>query len=72
MTLVAVFAMPYFVLLPMLARATLGVGPGGYGILWAASGLGAFLAVSPWPGACKAAPPCPRFWRGWACFSWGS
>ena len=42
MTTAAVLAMPYFVLLPILARDTLGVGPRGFGLLMGMSGLGAF------------------------------
>ena len=71
MTLVAVFAMPYFVLLPMLARATLGVGPGGYGILWAASGLGAFLGGLTLARRLQSRPPMPSFLAGMGLFLLG-
>ena len=71
MTLVAVLAMPYYVLLPMLARDTLGVGPRGFGILMAASGLGAFLGGLTLAHRLQSRPPMPSFWRAWACFSWG-
>ena len=40
MSAVAIFAMPYFVLLPILARDVLGAGPMGFGFLSAGSGLG--------------------------------
>ena len=64
MTLVAVFAMPYYVLLPMLARDTLGVGPRGFGILMAASGLGAFLGGLTLARRLQSRPPMPSFLAG--------
>ena len=71
MTLVAVFAMPYYVLLPMLARATLGVGPRGFGILMAASGLGAFLGGLTLARRLQSRPPMPSFLTGMGLFLLG-
>ena len=71
MTLVAVFAMPYYVLLPMLARATLGVGPRGFGILMAASGLGAFLGGLTLARRLQSRPPMPSFLMGMGLFLLG-
>ncbi|MCL4500418.1 MAG: MFS transporter [Deltaproteobacteria bacterium] len=71
MTLVAVFAMPYYVLLPMLARATLGVGPRGFGILMAASGLGAFLGGLSLARRLQRRPPMPSFLTGMGLFLLG-
>jgi MFS family permease len=71
MTLVAVFAMPYYVLLPMLARDTLGVGPRGFGILMAASGLGAFLGGLTLARRLQSRPPMPSFLAGQALFLFG-
>ena len=71
MTLVAVFAMPYYVLLPMLARATLGVGPRGFGILMAASGLGAFLGGLTLARRLQSRPPMPSFLAGMGLFLLG-
>ena len=68
MTLVAVFAMPYYVLLPMLARAILGVGPRGFGLLMAISGLGAFLGGLTLARRLQWPPPMPSFLRGMALF----
>ncbi len=71
MTLVAVFAMPYYVLLPMLARDTLGVGPRGFGLLMAASGLGAFLGGISLARRLQRRPPMPSFLAGLALFLLG-
>ena len=71
MTLVAVFAMPYYVLLPMLARDTLGVGPRGFGILMAASGLGAFLGGLTLARRLQSRPPMPSFLAGIGLFLLG-
>jgi MFS family permease len=71
MTLVAVFAMPYYVLLPMLARDTLGVGPRGFGILMAASGLGAFLGGLTLARRLQSRPPMPSFLAGLGLFLLG-
>jgi MFS family permease len=71
MTLVAVFAMPYYVLLPMLARDTLGVGPRGFGILMAASGLGAFLGGLTLARRLQTRPPMPSFLAGIGLFLLG-
>ena len=43
MTVVATLGHSYYVILPILARDVLGAGPRGFGLLMAASGLGAFL-----------------------------
>ena len=59
MTTVAVFAMPYFVLLPILARDTLGVGPRGFGLLMAMSGLGAFAGGLTLARRLQRRPPIP-------------
>ena len=71
MTLVAVFAMPFYVLLPMLARATLGVGPRGFGILMATSGLGAFLGGLTLARRLQNRPPMPSFLTGMGVFLLG-
>jgi MFS family permease len=71
MTLVAVLAMPYYVLLPMLARNTLGVGPSGFGILMGASGLGAFLGGLIAARRLQTSPPMPSFLTGQALFLLG-
>jgi MFS family permease len=71
MTMVAVFAMPYFVLLPMLARDTLGVGPGGFGLLMSASGLGAFLGGLSLARRLQRRPPMPSFLAGIGLFLLG-
>jgi MFS family permease len=71
MTLVAVLAMPYYVLLPMLARNTLGAGPSGFGILMGASGLGAFLGGLTLARRLQSNPPMPSFLMGQALFFLG-
>ena len=71
MTLVAVLAMPYYVLLPMLARDTLGAGPSGFGILMGASGLGAFLGGLILARRLQSSPPMPSFVTGQALFLLG-
>lgn len=71
MTLVAILAMPYYVLLPMLARDTLGVGPRGFGILMAASGLGAFLGGLTLARRLQSRPPMPSFLAGIGLFLLG-
>jgi MFS family permease len=71
MTTTAVFAMPYFVLLPILARDTLGVGPGGFGLLMAMSGLGAFLGGLTLARRLTRRPPMPSFLAGVALFLLG-
>lgn len=71
MTLVAVLAMPYYVLLPMLARNTLGAGPSGFGILMGASGLGAFLGGLIAARRLQTSPPMPSFLTGQAVFLLG-
>ena len=71
MTTVAVFAMPYFVLLPILARDTLGVGPRGFGLLMAMSGLGAFAGGLTLARRLTRRPPMPSFLAGLALFLLG-
>jgi MFS family permease len=71
MTTVAVLAMPYFVLLPILARDTLGVGPRGFGILMAMSGLGAFLGGLTLAHRLQRRPPMPSFLTGLGLFLLG-
>jgi MFS family permease len=71
MTTVAVLAMPYFVLLPILARDTLGVGPRGFGLLMAMSGLGAFAGGLTLARRLQRRPPMPSFLAGQALFLLG-
>lgn len=71
MTTAAVFAMPYFVLLPILARDTLGVGPRGFGLLMAMSGLGAFAGGLSLARRLTRRPPMPSFLAGLALFLLG-
>ncbi|MGB7912078.1 MAG: MFS transporter [Desulfobaccales bacterium] len=71
MTLVAVLAMPYYVLLPKLARDTLGAGPSGFGILMGAAGLGAFLGALVLARRLESSPPMPSFLTGLALFLLG-
>ena len=68
MSTVAIFAMPYFVLLPILARDTLGAGPKGFGALSAASGLGAFCGGIILAGRLRRRPPMPSFLGGLGLF----
>ena len=71
MSTVAVFAMPYFVLLPILARDTLGVGPRGFGLLMAMSGLGAFMGGLTLARRLQRRPPMPSFLAGMGFFLLG-
>jgi MFS family permease len=71
MTTVAVLAMPYFVLLPILARDTLGVGPKGYGLLMAMSGVGAFVGGLSLARRLQRRPPMPSFLAGQGLFLLG-
>ncbi len=71
MTTVAVLAMPYFVLLPILARDTLGVGPGGFGLLMATSGGGAFAGGLTLARRLQHRPPMPSFLAGQGLFLLG-
>ncbi|MEJ2673294.1 MAG: MFS transporter, partial [Deltaproteobacteria bacterium] len=71
MSTVAVLAMPYFVLLPILARDTLGVGPRGYGLLMAMSGLGAFVGGLTLARRLQRRPPMPSFLAGMGLFLLG-
>jgi MFS family permease len=68
MTAVAVLAMPYYVLLPILARDTLGVGPRGFGVLMAMSGMGAFAGGLTLARRLQRRPPMPSFLAGQALF----
>jgi len=68
MTAVAIFAMPYFVLLPLLAREVLGVGPRGFGLLMGASGLGALLGGLTLARRLQRRPPMPSFLGGLGMF----
>ena len=68
MTAVAIFAMPYFVLLPILARDVLGAGPMGFGFLSSASGLGAFLGGLTLARRLQRRPPMPSFLGGLGLF----
>ncbi|HZE22220.1 MAG TPA: MFS transporter, partial [Desulfobaccales bacterium] len=68
MSTVAIFAMPYYVLLPILARNTLGVGPKGFGLLMAMSGLGAFVGGLTLARRLQRRPPMPSFLAGMGLF----
>jgi MFS family permease len=71
MSTTAVFAMPYLVLLPILARDTLGVGPRGFGLLMAMSGVGAFAGGLTLARRLTRRPPMPSFLSGLALFFLG-
>ena len=71
MTAVAVFGMPYYVLLPILARDVLGAGPRGFGLLMAASGVGAFLGGLTLARRLQRRPPMPSFLGGLGLFLTG-
>jgi MFS family permease len=71
MTTAAVLAMPYFVLLPILARDTLGAGPRGFGLLMAMSGLGAFWGGLTLARRLTRRPPMPSFLAGQGLFFLG-
>jgi MFS family permease len=71
MTVSSLFAMPYYVLLPLFARDTLGVGVQGFGLLMAASGLGAFLGGLTLARRLRRRPPLPSFLGGLALFLLG-
>jgi MFS family permease len=68
MTLVSVFGSSYFVLMPILARNVLGAGPGGFGILMATGGLGAFTGGLALARRLTRRPPMPSFIWGLAIF----
>jgi MFS family permease len=68
MTLVSVFGSSYFVLMPILARNVLGAGPGGFGILMATGGLGAFVGGLALARRLTRRPPMPSFLGGLAIF----
>ncbi|MFA5110119.1 MAG: MFS transporter, partial [Desulfobaccales bacterium] len=71
MTTMAVLAMPYFVILPILARDTLGVGPRGFGLLMAMSGVGAFAGGLTLARRLQRRPPMPSFLAGQGLFLLG-
>ncbi len=71
MTAVAVLAMPYYVLMPILARDVLGAGPRGFGLLMAVSGLGAFLGGLTLARRLQRRPPMPSFLAGQGIFLLG-
>jgi MFS family permease len=71
MTAVAVLAMPYYVLLPILARDTLGAGPKGFGLLMAVSGVGAFAGGITLARRLQRRPPMPSFLTGMGLFLFG-
>ncbi len=64
MSLVAILAMPYYVLLPILTRDTLGVGPRGFGLLMAVKGLGALFGGLTLAWRLQLHPPMPSFLGG--------
>jgi MFS family permease len=64
MAAVAILAMPYFVLLPILARDVLGAGVKGFGLLSSGSGLGAFLGGLTLARRLQRRPPMPSFLGG--------
>ena len=68
MTLVSIFGLSYFVLVPILARNVLGVGPRGFGILMAMGGLGAFVGGLALARRLTKKPPMPSFLWGLAIF----
>lgn len=68
MTTVAILAMPYYVLLPILARDVLGVGVRGLGLLMGMSGLGAFLGGLTLARRLQRRPPMPSFLGGLGIF----
>ncbi len=71
MSAVSVFAMPYYVLLPLMARNVLGVDAKGYGWLMASSGLGAFLGGLFLARRLRRRPPMPSFLGGLVLFLLG-
>ncbi|MGO8762040.1 MAG: MFS transporter [Desulfobaccales bacterium] len=71
MSTVAIFAMPYYVLLPILARDTLGVDVRGLGHLMAMSGLGAFAGGLALARRLTRRPPMPSFLAGQGLFLLG-
>ncbi len=68
MTAMAVLAMPFMVLLPLLARDFMGAGPQGFGVLMSASGLGAFLGGLALARRLRLKPPMPSFLGGLVLF----
>jgi MFS family permease len=68
MSAVAILAMPYFVLLSILARDVLGAGSKGFGFLMATGGLGAFLGGLTLARRLQRRPPMPSFLGGLGLF----
>ncbi len=68
MTTVAILAMPYYVLLPIMVRNVLGRGPGGYGLLMTVGGLGAFLGGLALARRLQRRPPMFSFLGGLGLF----
>jgi MFS family permease len=68
MTLVAILAMPFFVLLPILARDVLGREALGFGMLYSAGGLGALLGGITLARRLQRRPPMPSFLGGLGVF----
>jgi MFS family permease len=68
MSAVAILAMPYFVLLSILARDVLGAGSKGFGLLMATGGLGAFLGGLTLARRLQRRPPMPSFLGGLGLF----
>lgn len=71
MAAVAVFAMPYHVLLPIFVRDVLGAGPRGFGLLMSVNGLGAFAGGLALARRLQRRPPMPSFLGGLAGFLTG-
>jgi len=71
MTLVAVLAMPFFVLIPILARDVLGRGALGFGMLYSSGGLGALLGGLTLARRLQRRPPMPSFLGGLGVFLGG-
>jgi MFS family permease len=68
MTLVAILAMPFFVLLPILARDVLGREAMGFGMLYSSGGLGALLGGLSLARRLQRRPPMPSFLGGLGLF----
>ncbi|MDD3581639.1 MAG: MFS transporter [Desulfobacca sp.] len=64
MAIISVLALPFLVLMPMIARDVLGTGARGYGFLMAATGLGAFLGALILANCLRRYSPMPFFWGG--------
>jgi MFS family permease len=68
MTMVAILAMPFFVLLPILARDVLGREALGFGMLYSSGGLGALLGGLTLARRLQRRPPMPSFLGGLGLF----